>query len=100
MSEANRSASSGEKTPVSIASMASASLGDAAMAELACKAARRRSSISSARKPKMNIVLCADVVANLDIRPVQRADRERTVQGKLHVASAGSFHSRRRNLLG
>ena len=45
-------------------------------------------------------VLCANVVANFDIRSIQRADCERTVQGKLHVAGAGSFHSRRRNLLG
>src|SRR5258707_2323993 len=37
--------------------MASASLGDAAMTELACKAARRRSSTSSARKPKMNMLI-------------------------------------------
>src|SRR5207245_2086568 len=55
MSAANRSTSSGEKTPVSIASMASASLGNAAITELACKAARRRSSTSSARKPKMKM---------------------------------------------
>jgi hypothetical protein len=45
-----------EKTPVSITSLAAARLGDAAIVEIPCEAARRRSSTSSARKPNMKML--------------------------------------------
>ena len=45
-------------------------------------------------------ILGADMLADLDIGAVQRADGERAVERKLHVAGAGRFHAGGRNLLG
>src|SRR4029453_598338 len=44
-------------------------------------------------------VLGADGIANLDVRAVERADGQRTVQRQLHVARAGRFHAGGRDLL-
>ena len=45
-------------------------------------------------------VVLADLVSDLDVRAVERADRERAVQGELHVAGAGRLGSGKGNLLG
>ena len=39
------------------------------------------------------------MLQHFDIRPVQRADGQRTVKGKLHVTGAGRFRPRRGDLL-
>ena len=44
-------------------------------------------------------VLRADLLADLDVGAVERADRERAIQRQLHVAGARRFHARRRDLL-
>ena len=61
---------------------------------------RRRSSTSSAVRPKMKMLSCADALADLDIGAVQRADGQRAVQRELHVAGAGRLHAGGRDLLG
>ncbi len=45
-------------------------------------------------------IFSADLIMNLDVRTVHGADGQRAVQRHLHVAGAGSFGSRRGNLLG
>ena len=45
-------------------------------------------------------VLRADVLADLDVGAVERADGERAVERELHVAGARGLHARRRDLLG
>ena len=45
-------------------------------------------------------VLRADMLADLDIGAVERADGERAVERELHVAGAGGFHAGGRDLLG
>ena len=62
--------------------------------------ARRRAATSSASQAEDEDVLGADVLADLDVGAVERADRERAVQRELHVAGAGGFHAGRRDLLG
>ena len=42
----------------------------------------------------------ADTVFDLDVGAIERADGERTVHRELHVAGAGGFGARSRNLLG
>ncbi|KAF1853432.1 hypothetical protein Lal_00041062 [Lupinus albus] len=44
-------------------------------------------------------VVRADMVLDLDVGAVQRADRQRAVEGELHVAGARGFETRRRDLL-
>ena len=39
------------------------------------------------------------MIADFDIGAVKRADGQRAVQRELHVAGAGGFHARGRNLL-
>ncbi|MNZ56365.1 hypothetical protein D3C78_743100 [compost metagenome] len=43
-------------------------------------------------------VLSADMFEHFHIRAIERADGQRTVQRKFHVAGAGGFHAGRRNL--
>src|ERR1035438_8584058 len=45
-------------------------------------------------------VLVADLLADLHIGPVKRSDRERTVEGELHVARSRRLLAGRRDLLG
>src|SRR5207245_2807665 len=45
-------------------------------------------------------VFDADMIADFDIGAVKRADGQRAVQRELHVAGAGGFHARGRNLFG
>ena len=45
-------------------------------------------------------VLCADFLADFDIRAVERANGERAVERKLHVARAAGFLARGGDLLG
>ena len=44
-------------------------------------------------------ILLTDFFTDLDIRTIEGADRQRTIQRKLHVTSAGCFLTRSRNLL-
>src|SRR5262245_55844585 len=39
-------------------------------------------------QPEQKEIVRADLFANLDVRPVERPDGERAVEGKLHVAGA------------
>ena len=48
----------------------------------------------------MTMFSAPDVLADLDIGAVQRADGQGPVERKLHVAGAGGFHAGGRNLLG
>ena len=45
-------------------------------------------------------VVVANLLADLNVGTVERADGERAVEGELHVARAGSFFAGGRNLLG
>ena len=45
-------------------------------------------------------VVRADLVADLDVRPIQGADGERAVEGELHVAGAARFLAGSGDLLG
>ena len=47
----------------------------------------------------MNMLSCADELADLDVGAVQGADGERAVQRELHVAGARRLHARGRDLL-
>src|SRR5208337_780498 len=50
-------------------------------------------------EPENEHVLRPNVVANLDIGPVQRAYRKRAAERELHVAGARGFHARGGDLL-
>ena len=45
-------------------------------------------------------VVLADVLADLDISAVERADGDGAIERKLHIAGAGGFHAGGGNLLG
>src|SRR5882762_2179799 len=51
------------------------------------------------RKPENEHVLRSDMVADLDIGSVQRADGQRSVQRQLHIAGTRRLHTGRGNLL-
>ena len=46
-------------------------------------------------QPEDEDIVRADVLADLDIGAVERADGQRAVERELHVARAGGFHARR-----
>ena len=50
-------------------------------------------------KPEQKEILGSDLVANLDIGAIQRADGESAIERELHVAGAARLHSGRRYLL-
>jgi hypothetical protein len=51
-------------------------------------------------KPEQEEVLGPDLLANLDVRAIERTDGERAVHGELHVARAGGLLAGRGDLLG
>ena len=95
-----RRGSSARERPVGRLSSTAARRGDASTAARAGKPARCRSATSSAVRPKMITFSAPDVLADLDIGAVQRADGDGPVERELHVAGAGGFHAGGRNLLG
>ena len=52
------------------------------------------------RESKQKEVLCARFLADLDVRTVERADGERTVEHEFHVAGTGGFLAGGGDLLG
>jgi hypothetical protein len=49
---------------------------------------------------KQEEVVLADVLADFDVGAIEGSNRERAVEGELHVAGAGGFLAREGDLLG
>ena len=79
--------------------IASASRGEASTASRPVKRGCRRCSTSLGGQAEDEDVVGADPVANLDVGAVERADGQRAVERKLHVAGAGGLHAGGRDLL-
>ena len=76
-----------------------ASSGEAAMQARASWPSLRRLATASAVSPNRKKLSAPDMLADLDVGAVERADGERAVERELHVAGARGLHAGGRDLL-